>query len=226
MNLESAATPQPTTGKNTFGRRVGIAALAGVMATTTGVGAAGAQELNYGSSQGTVDQYATQAQELANQHLVNGSSTAVLQNLPVSDHGLDFLEQATAASAAVVKPAEGAFTSGFGPRWGSYHYGIDIANAIGTPIKAVMSGTVIDSGPASGYGQWIRIKHDNGEVSVYGHMSSLHVGVGEYVSAGQTIAGMGSEGFSTGSHLHFQIQPDGVTPVDPVPWLNERGIYL
>lgn len=130
------------------------------------------------------------------------------------------------AQSGVAKPAEGVFTSGFGPRWGTFHAGIDIASAIGTPILAVMDGTVIDSGPASGYGQWIRVQHDDGSISVYGHMVSLDVGVGERVAAGQKIAGMGSEGFSTGSHLHFEIWPDGNSAVDPVPWFAERGISI
>lgn len=131
-----------------------------------------------------------------------------------------------ARAPQVARPAEGAFTSGFSPRWGSFHYGVDIANAPGTPILAVMDGTVIDSGPAQGYGNWIRLKHDDSSVSVYGHMQSLDVAVGERVTAGQKIAGMGSLGFSTGSHLHFEIHPDGDTPVDPAPWLAQRGIQL
>ena len=89
-----------------------------------------------------------------------------------------------------------------------------------------MDGTVINSGPASGYGQWIRIQHDDGSISVYGHMSTLAVGVGERVYAGQYIAGMGSEGFSTGSHLHFEIHPSGHGAVDPVPWFAQHGIYF
>ncbi|OEY25806.1 M23 family metallopeptidase [Corynebacterium sp. Marseille-P4321] len=124
------------------------------------------------------------------------------------------------------RPADGAYTSGFGMRWGSMHNGIDIANVPGTPIRAVTDGTVIDSGPAQGYGQWIRILHGDGSISVYGHMQSLYVAVGETVQAGQTIAGMGSLGFSTGSHLHFEIWPDGANPVDPEPWLAARGIIL
>ena len=133
---------------------------------------------------------------------------------------------AVAPAATVARPANGTFTSGFGPRWGTFHNGIDIANSIGTPIYAVMSGTVISSGPASGYGQWIRIQHDDGSISIYGHMEYLYVSVGERVAAGQEIAGMGSQGFSTGSHLHFEIHPDGVTPVDPQAWLANHGIYV
>ncbi len=162
---------------------------------------------------------------------------AITEDKPVDNLGeqLGKAIEASAARAAadlaarapsIIKPAEGALTSGFGPRWGSFHYGVDIANAEGTPIVAVMDGTVIDSGPASGYGQWIRIRHEDGSVSVYGHMSTLDVAVGEHVTAGQKIAGMGSLGFSTGTHLHFEIHPDGTTPVDPAGWLAERGINL
>ncbi|MDK8767625.1 M23 family metallopeptidase [Corynebacterium freneyi] len=131
-----------------------------------------------------------------------------------------------AVTNTVVRPAAGELTSGYGPRWGRMHNGIDIANAVGTPIYAVMSGTVIDSGPASGYGNWIRIRHNDGSVSVYGHMETLSVSVGQTVGAGEYIAGMGNRGQSTGSHLHFEIHPDGSTPVDPEPWFAEHGIYF
>ncbi|WIM71810.1 M23 family metallopeptidase [Corynebacterium suedekumii] len=158
---------------------------------------------------------------------IAGGATASAQTFPgLSSTATELVSQTVQGPATTVRPAEGTFTSGFGPRWGTMHNGIDIANAIGTPILTVMNGTVIDSGPTSGYGQWIRIKHDDGSVSVYGHMASLYVSVGERVAAGQTIAGMGNLGFSTGSHLHFEIHPDGATPVDPVPWFNARGIYF
>ncbi|MFC3850649.1 M23 family metallopeptidase [Corynebacterium hansenii] len=133
---------------------------------------------------------------------------------------------AAAVVDRVFRPADGTKTSGYGPRWGTMHNGIDIANSVGTPIHAVMAGTVIDSGPASGYGNWIRIRHNDGSVSVYGHMETLAVTVGEAVSAGQYIAGMGNRGHSTGSHLHFEIHPDGSTPVDPEPWFAKHGIHF
>ena len=125
-------------------------------------------------------------------------------------------------------PAEGTFTSGFGPRGGAPHNGIDIANEIGTPIYAVMDGTVINSGPASGFGNWIRIQHEDGSISVYGHMQAdmLYVSEGEQVKSGQNIAGIGSEGQSTGPHLHFEIHPAGGSAIDPVPWFAEYGISL
>lgn len=135
---------------------------------------------------------------------------------------LDRLLRAPAVSA----PTTGVFTSGFEMRWGTMHTGIDIANAIGTPIYAIADGVVIESGPASGYGNWIKIQHEDGTISLYGHMETLDVVKGDVVSSGQKIAGMGNRGFSTGSHLHFEIHPDGKTPVDPVPWFAQRGITI
>lgn len=124
----------------------------------------------------------------------------------------------------LARPTEGVLTSGFGGRWGTMHNGIDIANVMNTPIMSVLPGEVIDAGPAQGFGQWVRVLHDDGAISVYGHIESIYVTVGERVQAGQVIAGMGNRGFSTGTHLHFEIHPDGVTPVDPLAWLAARGI--
>lgn len=145
---------------------------------------------------------------------------------PANPGQLSPVEGRTAAGEKVVFPTSGTFTSGYGMRWGSMHNGIDVANPVGTPIYAVMSGEVISSGPAQGYGNWIRIRHDNGAVSVYGHMraDSLLVNVGDRVEAGQQIAAIGNEGQSTGPHLHFEIHPDGVNPVDPQVWFAEQGI--
>ena len=136
-------------------------------------------------------------------------------------------DKGTAADGrTVVFPTEGIFTSPFGPRWGRIHQGIDIGNSIGTPIYSIMDGTVISAGPAQGYGKWVRVQHDNGEISIYGHVNSYNVSVGQKVKAGEQIATMGNEGHSTGPHLHFEIRPDGTTPVDPVPWFAQRGITV
>ncbi|MBB5155819.1 M23 family metallopeptidase [Saccharopolyspora phatthalungensis] len=124
-----------------------------------------------------------------------------------------------------VKPAEGTFTSGFGARWGTSHLGIDIANNIGTPIRAVAAGTIIDAGPASGFGLWIRVQHNDGTITVYGHINTIDVSVGEQVGAGDKIATMGNRGQSTGPHLHFEVIQDGVK-INPLPWLQARGISV
>lgn len=123
-------------------------------------------------------------------------------------------------------PAIGAFTSHYGARWGTLHAGIDIAAPIGTPIYAVADGTVIESGPASGFGMWIRLLHDDGTVTVYGHIDQSLVSEGQRVMAGDQIATMGNRGFSTGPHLHFEVHLNGVDKIDPVPWLATRGIAL
>ncbi|WP_324192888.1 M23 family metallopeptidase [Nocardia transvalensis] len=122
-----------------------------------------------------------------------------------------------------VLPARGVFTSGFGQRWGTFHFGIDIAAPIGSPIYAVTDGTVIDAGPAQGFGLWVRIRHDDGTISVYGHMYDFSVSVGERVRAGQQIARVGNRGDSTGPHLHFEILVGG-HHVDPTPWLAMHGL--
>jgi murein DD-endopeptidase MepM/ murein hydrolase activator NlpD len=113
-------------------------------------------------------------------------------------------------------------------RWGEFHAGDDLAAGYGTPIYSVGAGTVAASGPAQGFGNWVVIDHGNGAFSVYGHMRVLAVSVGQSVSAGQTIAYVGSEGFSTGPHLHLEIRIGGVsgTPVDPQVWLARRGVNL
>jgi murein DD-endopeptidase MepM/ murein hydrolase activator NlpD len=125
-----------------------------------------------------------------------------------------------------VKPTRGIFTSGFGSRWGTTHKGIDIANRIGTPIYAVTDGTVVESGPASGFGMWIRIKHAGGFTSVYGHINRSFVQAGQQVKAGQKIAEMGNRGQSTGPHLHFEIWNSAGRKINPLPWLAARGIRI
>ena len=125
-----------------------------------------------------------------------------------------------------VLPAMGTYTSNFGQRWGVLHAGVDIANAIGTPILAVADGTVIDSGPAAGFGMWVRIEHADGTITVYGHIDTTLVTVGQQVMAGDQIATRGNRGFSTGPHLHFEVHLPGDSKVDPLPWLASRGIGL
>lgn len=128
-------------------------------------------------------------------------------------------------SADVVVPAEGQLTSEFGPRGGTAHNGIDIANSIGTPIVSAMDGEVVDSGPASGFGMWVRVQHSNGLITVYGHINESMVSVGQQVSAGEQIATIGNRGQSTGPHLHFEVH-EGGTKTDPLAWLNSHGISL
>jgi hypothetical protein len=123
-----------------------------------------------------------------------------------------------------VMPTKGVWTSGFGYRWGVLHAGIDIANSIGTPIYAVADGVVIDVGPTAGYGAWVKLRHADGTVTLYGHVNTWVVSVGQRVMAGDQIATIGNRGNSTGPHCHFEVLLNGTNRVDPVPWLAQRGL--
>ena len=125
-----------------------------------------------------------------------------------------------------VMPTRGIFTSNFGYRWGVLHAGIDLANSIGTPIYAVSDGIVIDAGPTAGYGMWVKLRHADGTVTLYGHVNTTLVSVGERVMAGDQIATMGNRGNSTGPHLHFEVLQGGTERIDPVPWLAKRGLIV
>ena len=119
---------------------------------------------------------------------------------------------------------KGVFTSGFGYRWGVLHAGIDVANAIGTPIYAVADGVVVDAGPTAGYGAWVKIRHADGTVTLYGHVNTWLVSKGDRVMAGDQIATMGNRGNSTGPHCHFEVLLNGTNRIDPLPWLAQRGL--
>jgi murein DD-endopeptidase MepM/ murein hydrolase activator NlpD len=125
-----------------------------------------------------------------------------------------------------VRPGAGGMSSCFCMRWGTMHEGIDLAGPLGSPIVAAGDGVVVEAGPTAGFGHWILIQHDNGDVSLYGHMYSVLVTKGEHVTAGQHIADIGSDGQSTGPHLHFGVmRGDEKGPyIDPVPWLKARGV--
>jgi murein DD-endopeptidase MepM/ murein hydrolase activator NlpD len=136
---------------------------------------------------------------------------------------------AEAARPKAVLPVQGArLTSTFGPRWGTLHAGIDLAAPIGTPEYAAMDGVVLEAGPASGFGLAVYIQHDNGDVTVYGHMEEILVTAGQVVKAGDTIALLGNRGQSTGPHLHFEVHVGGIDgqKIDPRPWLRDRGIEV
>jgi murein DD-endopeptidase MepM/ murein hydrolase activator NlpD len=134
-----------------------------------------------------------------------------------------------AARPKAVLPVDGArLTSGFGSRWGTFHYGIDLAAPMRTPEYAAMDGVVLRAGAASGFGLAVYILHENGDVTVYGHMDSILVEPGQYVEAGETIALLGNRGQSTGPHLHFEVHEGGEDGerIDPVVWLRARGVTV
>jgi murein DD-endopeptidase MepM/ murein hydrolase activator NlpD len=112
----------------------------------------------------------------------------------------------------------GRLTSTFGYRWGKLHRGIDLACATGSAIRAADGGTVRFAGWNGEQGYTIEINHQNGFVTVYAHCSKLLVGVGAKVYEGQLIARVGSTGYSTGPHLHFEILKNGVN-VNPLNYI-------
>ncbi|MDR7080036.1 peptidoglycan hydrolase CwlO-like protein [Neobacillus niacini] len=136
---------------------------------------------------------------------------------------------APVTNGAFTLPANGTFTSGFAPRWGSFHFGIDIANrASGVPIWAAADGVVIQSYYSSSYGNVVFIAHSvNGQTytTVSAHMETRSVSSGAVVKKGQQIGIMGSTGDSTGKHLHFELhrgqwngsKSNAINPVGIVP---------
>lgn len=147
---------------------------------------------------------------------------------PAADWAAGLLGSLDQGSASpfhrTVQPVSGTLSSGYGARWGTHHGGIDIAAPIGTPIQAAADGEVISAGPASGFGQWVRIRHDDGTVTVYGHVDTYLVSVGQRVTAGQQIATVGNRGQSTGPHLHFEAWDAAGNRLNPNDWLGERGV--
>lgn len=118
-------------------------------------------------------------------------------------------------------PADGEISSPYGMRWGGsdFHPGMDIANYYGTPICATADGVVTDAGwNSSGYGNMVCIDHGNGIVTLYAHAQEVIVNRGETVRKGQIIAYMGSTGFSTGPHVHYEVQING-SVVNPANYL-------
>ncbi|PAD20710.1 murein hydrolase activator EnvC family protein [Terribacillus saccharophilus] len=137
--------------------------------------------------------------------------------------------KAPASSGDFITPAPGSITSGFGPRWGTFHYGIDIAKrGSNVPIWAAASGTVSQAYYSSSYGNVIFVSHSiDGKTytTVYAHLTSMQVSAGQRVSQGQQIGTMGNTGMSQGQHLHFELHTgpwngSKSNAVNPIPYLN------
>jgi murein DD-endopeptidase MepM/ murein hydrolase activator NlpD len=122
-----------------------------------------------------------------------------------------------AGKGGLIWPVSGPVTSGFGPRWGRMHTGIDISAGAGTPIRAAKGGTVIAAGGNGGYGLAVIIDHGGGLSTLYGHMSSIGVS-GRSVSQGEVIGKVGCTGHCTGPHLHFETRLGG-SPQNPMGYL-------
>jgi murein DD-endopeptidase MepM/ murein hydrolase activator NlpD len=115
-------------------------------------------------------------------------------------------------------PVSGPVVSGFGPRAGRMHEGIDIICSTGTPVRSAGAGTVIYAGWLGGYGNLVVVDHGGGLSTAYAHNSSFASSVGQAVAAGQVIAYSGSTGDSSGPHVHFEVLVNG-SAVDPLGYL-------
>lgn len=124
------------------------------------------------------------------------------------------------AATPSIWPTDGIVTSRYGWRWGGsdWHPGIDVAADSGSPIVATAAGVVIASGWNGGYGQQVVLSHGYGITTSYAHNSENVVTVGEAVKKGQLVAYMGSTGFSTGPHVHYEVHVNGTT-VNPASFL-------
>ncbi|MBV8301393.1 MAG: M23 family metallopeptidase [Candidatus Dormibacteraeota bacterium] len=165
-------------------------------------------------------------------------NTAVVEN---GASAADAIAQQLASSGPVTfhAPVNGVVTQPFGPSiWSMeppityngvfyphFHTGLDIAAPMGTPVGAAAAGVVLlatsshdAAGDLVGYGNYVVIRHANGYLTLYGHLEQLLVRAGQVVQQGQVIGLLGSTGWSTGPHVHFEVRVDGVY-VDPAPFI-------
>jgi len=124
-----------------------------------------------------------------------------------------------------MRPCRGPLSSLYGARWGTMHRGLDIAAAYGSTVVAASAGKVIFSGWNGGYGKLVMIEHPGGIITRYGHNSVLLLDVGDRVEAGTPIAKVGSTGYSTGAHCHFEVRR-GEVSINPMPFMEARGVSM
>jgi murein DD-endopeptidase MepM/ murein hydrolase activator NlpD len=137
-----------------------------------------------------------------------------------------------------IPPTAGYLSSGFGVRVSpfsrsneagdgllGYHTGIDISNALDTPIQATADGEVIEAGWMDRYGWGVRVRHSDEQETLYGHMNHLNVKSGQKVTRGEILGTMGRSGNATGVHLHYEVRRNG-KPVNPQPYLRLQRQWL
>ena len=147
----------------------------------------------------------------------------VSPDMPLLPEADEFLPEAPNYFDGYIWPTRGTLTSGYGWRWGRMHRGVDVAGPVGTPIVAAGRGVVEKAGwNSGGYGNLVEIRHPDGSLTLYAHNNRLNVSTGQTVKQGQKIAEMGSTGYSTGPHLHFEVHMSGKGAVNPVAYLPSR----
>jgi murein DD-endopeptidase MepM/ murein hydrolase activator NlpD len=151
-----------------------------------------------------------------------------------STRGLSTSTGSVPAGSYAVSPVPGAVIGAYFGQygmWSRYHTGLDFRAAYGTPIRAVKSGVVLYAGNSGDWaGNHVALRHADGMTTMSSHMSSIAVGSGQSVQAGQIIGYVGQSGRAFGAHLHFELYPVGVEygdvyrAINPQPWLNAAGV--
>lgn len=159
-------------------------------------------------------------------------STEIVEETVIAEPVTKYMRVGTRETTTPVSTGTGGSGTYFWPTDGGYisayqgdgrgHKGIDIAAPYGTPIYAAESGTVIETGDGwnGGYGNCVRVQHDDGNVTVYAHQSSIAVSYGDHVVKGQLLGYVGSTGDSTGNHLHFEVRSYG-TYANPLDYVSQ-----
>ena len=138
---------------------------------------------------------------------------------------LESYKYGSAPSGKFAWPVAGRIQSGFGNRYhpifgyNRFHSGIDIVASYGTLVKAADGGQVVQAGYFGGYGYSVMLYHGGGFATWYAHLSSINVSMGQFVQRGQVIGLVGSTGWTTGPHLHFEVRINGA-PQNPLAYLQ------
>jgi murein DD-endopeptidase MepM/ murein hydrolase activator NlpD len=167
-----------------------------------------------------LDHKALEAAELQLAKDSDNIAILIQQRLGVKNPGVGWRQ----GKGLLSYPCDGELTSGFGYRmhpilgYSKFHSGLDFGADYGTPIRAAAPGKVLFASWYGGYGQAVILDHGNGVTTLYGHTEEIYVKEGQTVQRGTPIAAVGSTGFSTGPHLHFEVRVGG-NPVDPQEYL-------
>jgi len=154
----------------------------------------------------------------------------VVSNIEIKIHELDqYLldKDSILSSTPTIMPAVGWITSYFGHRISPYagrlkmHEGLDVGAPFGTPIVAPADGIITYSGNKAGFGKFVQIDHGYGIETLYAHSQKLFVSKGDKISRGELLAHVGSTGYSTGPHLHYEVRVNGIA-VDPLYFILEK----
>ena len=113
-----------------------------------------------------------------------------------------------------------------GQHWQHAHTGLDLAAPVGTSVGVVDAGVVTSAGWNGSYGQQVVVRHADGTLTSYSHLSSIGVATGTVLARGQLVGRVGATGNVTGPHLHLEVRPGGGDPVDPVEALRQHGVVV